>query len=151
MSEYLTIGRVKHENVPDYFLARYDDEIAAWAANFDKIGISALAERARGVKIDPEPGVGVHGIVLREGVLARHSPDPEQGRELLEVFLIAKISRSGVEIRPLTKTDADIIKQHCFRMQVAGVPARAQLVEPQRPGLPFMPNVWDPPAPDEAA
>lgn len=118
----ITIGRVKIDRVPDYFLERYDAEIAAWAKNFEKIG-------------------PVKTFVLREGHFADPSPNEEQGAELIAVKLIAKMSRKGVEIEPLTKRDGELIRKHCAKMQLRGVPARARLREPVRPGLPFFPTI----------
>lgn len=127
----ITVGRVSFHDIPEYFLERYDSEIAAWASHFSKVG-------------------PVKSFVLKEGAFARSSPDPEQGAELLQVKLIAKMSRKGVEIKPYREIDKEIIAKHCARMQLAGVSSRARLVEPPRPWLPFMPNrVWDPPAPTE--
>lgn len=117
----LTIGRVKITGIPDFFLERYDLEIAAWAANFEKIG-------------------PVKSFILREGYLADLSPDPEQGAVLIQVKLIAKMSRKGVEITPFTKRDETLIALHCEKLQRAGIPARAVLQEPARPWLPFMPT-----------
>jgi len=122
MGELITIGRVKFLAVPDYFLERYDDEIAAWANNFAKIG-------------------PVKSFVLREGGFADPSPDPEQGAELIVVRLFARLSRKGVEIEPYTERDRRNIARHCEKMQRQGVPARAQLAEPPRPWLPFMPEI----------
>jgi len=118
----LTVGRVKIDRIPEYFLERYDAEIAAWAQNFAKIG-------------------PVKSFVLREGTLADLSPDPEHGAVLIQVRLIAKMSRRGVEIEPKTPRDETLIALHCEKLQRAGVPARAVLVEPARPGLPFMPKI----------
>lgn len=117
----ITIGRVKIDRIPDYFLERYDDEIAAWASNFEKIG-------------------PVKAFVLREGYLADLSPNPEQGAQLIQVKLIAKMSRKGVEIAPFTPRDETLIALHCEKMTRAGVPSRAVLKEPERPWLPFMPD-----------
>lgn len=118
----LTIGRVKIEDIPEYFLEKYDTEIAAWASNFEKIG-------------------PVKAFVLREGGLSDLSPNPEQGAVLIQVKLIAKLSRKGVEIKPATERDRTLIALHCEKLQRAGVPARAVLEEPARPWLPFMPSV----------
>lgn len=118
----LTVGRVKIDRIPDYFLERYDTEIAAWAANFEKIGPTK-------------------SFVLREGYLSDLSPDPEHGAVLIQVKLIARMSRKGVEISPLTVRDETLIALHCEKMQKAGVAARAVMKEPPRPGLPFMPSI----------
>jgi hypothetical protein len=122
MGELVTIGRVKFADVPDYFLERYDAEIAAWANNFARIG-------------------PVKSFMLREGGFADPSPDPEQGAELLVVKLIARLSRKGVEIEPLTERDCRLIARHVEKMQRNNVPARARLTEPPRPWLPFMPTI----------
>jgi len=122
VGEILTIGRVKFYNVPDYFLERYDDEIAAWANNFAKIG-------------------PVKSFVLREGAFSNVSPDPEQGAELVVVRLIARMSRKGVEIEPYTVRDRRMIAVHCEKMIREGVPPRTRLAEPERPWLPFMPKL----------
>lgn len=116
----ITVGRVKFERIPDYFLERYDTEIAAWAENFAKIG-------------------PVKSFVLREGYFSKSSPNEEQGAELIQVKLIARMSRKGVEIEPFTKRDEEQISKHCTKMQLLGVPSRAILKEPPRPWLPFMP------------
>jgi hypothetical protein len=118
----ITVGRVKVDRIPDYFMIRYDDEIVAWAANFAKIG-------------------PVKSIVLREGHLSEVSPNEEQGAELLQVRLLAKMSRRGVEIEPYTKRDEEVIARHCAKMQRLRVDARAVLREPERPWLPFMPRI----------
>lgn len=118
----LTIGRVKIEGIPDYFIERYDAEIAAWAANFEKIG-------------------PVKCFILREGHLADLSPNPEQGAVLMQVRLIAKMSRKGVEIRPLTERDRTLIALHCEKLQRAGVASNAFTPEPERPFIPFVPRI----------
>ena len=125
MRELVSIGRVKFSDIPDYFLERYDDEIAAWAQNFAKIG-------------------PVKAFVLREGHFADVSPNEEQGAELIQVKLIARLSRRGVEIEPLTERDCRNIARHCEKLRRLNVPARAVLVEPPRPWLPFMPMVGKP-------
>lgn len=117
----ITVGRVKISRIPDYFMERYDGEIAAWARNFEKIG-------------------PIKAIVLKEGSFAALSPNEAQGAELLQVRLIARMSRRGVEIEPFTKRDEELIAKHCQKMRRAGVPSRARLVEPVRPWLPFMPD-----------
>lgn len=118
----IRLGRVKIDRIPDYFLERYDDEIAAWAQNFAKVG-------------------PIKSFVLKEGHFADPSPDEEQGAQLIAVRLLARMSRKGVEIEPLTKRDEELIAKHCLKMQRLGVPARAILKEPPRPWLPFMPTV----------
>lgn len=118
----ITVGRVKFDRLPDYFLERYDQEIAAWAENFAKIG-------------------PVKAFVLREGHLADLSPDPEQGAVLIQVKLMARLSRKGVEIEPWTKRDEVLIALHCEKLMRAGMPARGFTKEPERPFMPFMPMI----------
>jgi hypothetical protein len=118
----IRVGRVKIRRIPDYFMERYDREIALWAENFRKIG-------------------PVKSIVLREGYLADLSPNEERGAQLIQVKLIAKMSGRGVEIEPFTQRDETLIALHCEKLQKAGIPARVVLVEPERPWLPFMPRV----------
>lgn len=110
--------------MPDYFVERYDDELSAWGANFSKIG-------------------PIKNIVLREGHFADLSPQEEQGAVLLGVQLVAEVSsqRDRVVVRPLSDQDEALIARHCEKMQRLGVPARAVLREPARPGLPFLPRV----------
>jgi hypothetical protein len=122
MGEFVSIGRVKFRDVPDYFLQRYDGEIAAWANNFHKVG-------------------PVKSFVLREGGFADPSPNEEQGAELIVVKLIARLSRRGVEIEPFTERDRRNIARHVEKMQREGVPARTKLREPERPWIPFMPTL----------
>ena len=122
----ISIGRVKIDRIPDFFLERYDQEIAAWANNFDKIG-------------------PVKSFILREGHLANPSPDPEQGAELIQVKLIAKMSRKGVEITPYTQRDQTLIWLHCEKLQRAGLGSKQFTKEPVRPGLPFLPTIHDKP------
>ena len=119
----ITVGRVKFYRIPGYFLERYDGELAKWA---DEIKRGTFQSRRL--------------IVFREGDFAADSPDPEQGKELVGAWLFCRISRKAVEIEPFTKVDEDRIRVHCFRMQVRGVPARARLVEPPRPGIPTLPS-----------
>lgn len=118
----ITMGRVKIDGIPEYFLERYDQEIAAWAQNFEKIG-------------------PVKSFILKEGHLARPSPDPEQGAELIQVKLIAKMSRKGVEIGPYTPRDKTMIWLHCEKLQRAGMGSRTFTAEPPRPGLPMFPTI----------
>jgi hypothetical protein len=121
----ITIGRVTVNRIPDYFMERYDEEIAAWAQNFAKIG-------------------AVKSVVLKEGYFADLSPNEEQGAVLRQVRLIARMSRKGVEIEPLTKEDERLIANHCQKMKRAGVHPRMVLAEPERPWLPFMPTIGKP-------
>jgi hypothetical protein len=122
----ITVGKVKIDRIPDFFLERYDQEIAAWAGNFEKIG-------------------PVKTFVLKEGHLANVSPDPEQGAELVGVKLIAKMSSRGVEIEPLTWKDEVLIALHCEKLKKAGIGSKTFTPEPVRPGLPFFPNISNPP------
>lgn len=112
--------------LPDYFVERYDDELQAWGANFGKIG-------------------PIKHIVLREGYLSDLSPDPENGAVLMRVALLAEVSstRDRVVVRPLGEQDEALIARHCEKMMGAGVPARAILKEPLRPGLPFLPDRYN--------
>jgi len=120
----ITVGRVKFRRIPDYFLERYDREFAAWA---DEIKRGTFQSRRL--------------FVFREGGFAADSPDPEQGKELLGAWLFCRISRKAVEIEPFTKRDEERIRVHCARMQLRGVPARARLIEPPRPGIPMLPSL----------
>lgn len=118
----ITMGTVKIDRIPEFFLSRYDHEIAAWASNFAKIG-------------------PVKSFILKEGHLAKPSPDPEHGAELLQVKLIAKMSRKGVEISPHTPRDETLIALHCEKLSRAGIGSKTFTPEPTRPGLPFFPNI----------
>lgn len=120
----LTVGRVKFYRIPDYFIERYDREFEKWA---NEIPRGEFKSRRL--------------FVFREGALAKDSPDPEQGKEMLGAWLFARISRKGVEIEPFTRNDQDRIEKHCTKMQLAGVPARARLIEPNRPGIPTIPTL----------
>ena len=106
-------------DLPTYFLERYESEFAAWAA---EIPLGKFKPRRL--------------IVFREGDVAEPSPDPEQGKQLLGAWLLARISRKGVEIEPFSERDREAIAKHCERMQAAGIPSRARLREPPRPGIP---------------
>lgn len=110
--------------MPDYFVERYDDELQAWGANFGKIG-------------------PIKHIVLREGYLADLSPNPENGAVLYRVALVAEVSsrRDRVVVRPLDEQSEALIARHCEKMVAAGVPARAVLKEPERPGIPILPRI----------
>ena len=110
-------------DIPDYFLERYQDEFAAWSA-----------------QIPTGEFKPTRLFVFREGDIAEASPDREQGKQLLGAWLLARISRKGVEIEPLTERDKEAIYKHCARMQAARIPATAQLREPERPGIPGIPG-----------
>ena len=120
----LTVGRIKFYRIPDYFIERYDSEFAKWA---NEIPRGEFKSRRL--------------FVFREGDLADTSPDEEQGKVLLGAWLFARISRKGVEIEPFTANDADKIERHCRKLQLAGVPARARVIEPERPGIPTLPRL----------
>ena len=109
-------------NIPDYFLERYREEFAAWAATIATGDFKCTRL-----------------FVFCEGDVAEPSPDPEQGKQLLGAWLLARISRKGIEIEPLTERDKEAILKHCARMQAARIPATARLVEPERPGIPVIP------------
>ena len=108
--------------IPDYFLERYLDEFAIWAGTIATGDFKCTRL-----------------FVFREGDAAEPSPDPEQGKQLLGAWLLARVSRKGVEIEPLTERDRAAIYKHCERMQAARIPAAAHLVEPPRPGIPTIP------------
>jgi hypothetical protein len=115
------------DRIPEYFVLRYGYELREWGRNLKKIGL-------------------VKTIVLREGNLSDISPEPEQGAVLLGVKLAARIERLGGDvlqlvISPMTEQDERIIRKHCEKMQKVGIKPQAQLVEPPRPGMPFMPTV----------
>jgi hypothetical protein len=110
--------------MPEFFVQRYDAEISAWGANFGKIG-------------------PVKTIVLLEGRFADPSPNPEQGAVLLAVKLVAEVSsrKDRVVVRPLGEQDEALIARHCEKMMRLGVRAADVLVEPERPGIPFLPRI----------
>lgn len=117
-------------NLPEYFVERYGYELREWGRNLQKIGF-------------------IKHIVLREGTLSDASPDPEIGAVLLGVTLKAEIERlTGDAMRlvigPATEMDERTVRNHCQKMQRWGIKAVAQLVEPERPGLPAVPNVVGP-------
>ena len=110
------------KNIPEYFLQRYQEEFLTWAAQI--------------------PTGEFHPLRLftfNEGEVAPWSPDREQGKQLLGAWLFAKLSRAGVEIEPYRDSDREAIAKHCERMLAAGIPARARLREPERPGIPVIP------------
>lgn len=113
-------------SIPDYFVHRYASELRAWAANFKKIGL-------------------IKTIVLREGGLSDLSPNEEQGAVLIGVKLLAKIDRlQGDDLQicasAASEQDEMLIRKHCEKMQRNKVPAGMVLVEPPRPGIPFLPD-----------
>ncbi len=118
----ITVGSVRFFGIPEYFLERYRGEINAWALNIRKIGL-------------------VKSFVLREGYLSDLSPDPEQGAVLLQVKLACRPWSNGVEILPLEERDRELIIKHCEKLQRAGLPSNAVLREPERPWLPFVPDL----------
>jgi hypothetical protein len=126
----ITVGRVKVDRIPDYFMVRYDDEIAAWARMWNDLDMH-----------DNDPNQRIKSFILREGYFSKKSPDEEQGRELVQVKLLGRMSRRGVEIEPYRKRDEMMIAAHCRKLQRLGVHPRAVLKEPERPGLPFMPRI----------
>jgi len=114
-------------DLPEYFVERYGYELREWGRNLKSIGM-------------------VKTIVLREGTLSDLSPNEEIGAVMRGVKLKAKIERLKNDelqllISPLTEDDERVIAKHCEKMQGVGIRARAELVEPPRPGMPFMPNV----------
>jgi hypothetical protein len=118
------------EKIPDYFVERYGLELRLWGQNLRKIGLTKH-------------------IVLREGILSDVSPDEEQGAVLRRVTLVAKVERLAQDrlrlvISPATEADERMIANHCQKLQKEKIPARAQLVEPDRPGLPGLPDYYLP-------
>lgn len=114
-------------NLPDYFVERYGFELREWGRNLKKIGLHKH-------------------IVLREGYLSDLSPNEEQGAVLIRVELVAAIERlKNDELRLVISAasarDDELIRKHCEKLQRNKIPARAQLVEPERPWLPFTPTV----------
>ena len=123
-----TIGRPRtvFERIPDYFVNRYDPEICAWGANLRKIG-------------------RVKSFILKEGTFADLSPDPELGAVLIQVKLRMEYIQSTNTVRVFPDSDADEekIRKHCEKMERLGVPARAVLTEPERAGIPFLPDRYN--------
>lgn len=114
------------ERIPDYFVERYAGELALWGKNLSKIGLTKH-------------------IVLREGTLADLSPDEEMGAVLIRVTLKADIERLAADrlrlvISPADERDERMIALHCEKMIRANIPANVELVEPERAGVPFMPD-----------
>lgn len=128
-----TVGPGKIDRIPDYFLERYAEEFAAWAQNARKIN-PEFDEKGRLVK-------STKHFVFNEGAFAADSPQEDQGKVLGGATLVATFSAKGVQIQPLTEWDERLIANHCAKLKMKGVPARAKLVEPPRPGLPFLPTV----------
>lgn len=117
----INCGPVRFVDIPEYFLERYAEEINAWAANVRAIGL-------------------LKSFVLKEGRLADASPNPEVGPVLVQVRLMCRPWRGGVEIRPATERDERMIRLHCEKLQTAGWPARLFDKELPRAGVPFMPD-----------
>ena len=121
-------GAIRAEfNLPEYFVHRYGLELREWGRNFARIG-------------------PVKTIVLREGTLSDMSPAEDQGAVLRGVKLKAKIERLKndemlIVISPDSEQDERIVRNHVQKMTQAGISAIASLVEPPRPGMPFMPNI----------
>lgn len=115
------------DKLPEWFILRYDAEICAWAANFQKIG-------------------PVKTFVLREGYHSDMSPDPEIGPVLLGARLIARMekNRDRVTISPFDDQDREVIARHCRKMVGLGIPPNARLREPMRPGMPAFPTIRAP-------
>lgn len=114
------------ERIPDYFVERYAKELALWGKNLKKIGLTKH-------------------IVLNEGTLADMSPDEEMGAVLIRVTLKAEIERLAQDrirlvISPGDERDERMIRIHCEKMRRNNIPAKVELVEPERPGIPFMPD-----------
>lgn len=113
--------------VPEYFVLRYQAEIRAWGANLKKVGT-------------------IKSIVLREGSLAEMSPDETLGAELVQVKLKCRAERvRGDEIEivvsALDEEHERRIKKHVEKMERNRIPALVELVEPERPFVPFMPTI----------
>lgn len=114
------------ERIPDYFVERYAKELGLWGQNLKKIGLTKH-------------------IVLNEGTLADVSPDEEMGAVLIRVTLKAEVERLAQDrlrlvISPCDERDERMIRIHCEKMQRNNIPAKVELVEPERPGIPFMPD-----------
>jgi hypothetical protein len=109
-------------DLPDYFVARYFDELVAWARQIPQ-GVFKPTRL----------------IMFNEGAFADDSPDPEQGKELLGAWLLAKIGQRHIECGPYRDKDRDAINKHCAKMQRHRVGPRDRLVEPERPGIPTIP------------
>ena len=108
-------------------MLRYQAELRAWAANLKQIGT-------------------VKSIVLREGSLADLSPDESLGAELIQVKVKCRAERvRGDEIEivasALDEHHEMLIRKHCEKMERNRIPAQVELVEPERPFMPFMPTI----------
>jgi hypothetical protein len=119
--------RAEFERIPEYFVQRYGLELREWGRNLTRIGF-------------------IKTIVLREGTLSDLSTDEEQGAVLLGVKLRGRIERLNGDdilwlVRPDTEQDERLIAKHVEKMTRVGIPARAELVEPPRPGIPILPTV----------
>lgn len=113
--------------ISDYFIERYGFELREWGRNLARIGLRKH-------------------IILREGTLSDLSPNPEQGAVLLRVSLVADVERHKngeikLLIKPETEQDDMLIRKHCEKLQKMGIAAIAQLVEPERPWIPFVPTI----------
>lgn len=113
--------------VPEYFQLRYQTELRAWAANLKKIGLTKH-------------------IILREGVFSDLSPEEDLGAVLIQVELKARIERQRGDEIEIVVSAADEeqrrrIAKHCEKLQRQKVPAGMVLIEPERPGIPFMPDI----------
>lgn len=121
-------GAIRAEfKLPEYFVKRYGLELHEWGRNMAKLGMSKT-------------------VVLREGTLSDISPAEDQGAVLRGVVLKAeKVRQKNDEIYLLiscaTEADERIMRNHVQKMTGRGIPAVAELVEPVRPGMPFMPTV----------
>jgi len=112
------LGRWKID-LPDYFVARYFDEFVKWARQIPTGEFKCTRL-----------------FVFNEGDLADDCPDPEQGKEMLGAWLLARISSRFIECEAYSELDRDRIRNHCRKMISFGVRSRDRLVEPERPGIP---------------
>ena len=107
-------------DLPHYFVARYFDDFVKWARMIPTGNFPAT-----------------YLVMFNEGDLADSAPDPEQGKTMLGAWLLAKVSRRGVECEAYAERDRRLIALHCEKMQAAGIRSRDRLREPERPGLPI--------------
>ncbi len=129
--------------IPEWFVKHYNEQLSEWARNMRAINESNAREGLpRNTK----------RIVLREGVFADVSPNPEMGPVLLQVTLRMRVARAEgpkvthVEIAPHTEHDAELIRKHVEKMERLRVDPMKRLIEPARAGIPFMPSkLWVPP------